>query len=1601
MLVQIRGPGEEGKFTGPAGTNWSDVTIEGRSLYYKFYSDGSNEDWGFRMNLTIRSMGLGDTSKIKTEMLQAGITGPLLILASNASFEVRQGASRALRQFSDIDSARRELERKNISSGAESLMDVLRYLRFNVVATKGYLECNVAPSPSSEYVGSLPSGTVIVVDRKEFFSSDGSADPKHITAKNNASSLGYYRLRISDPKEYSGRWVSQLDISNGSLNVLPISMDIDSLRLFGALALEKKSREELIEKGKLRVLLQLSRINDVCCTRAVAMALDEIAGDAYEWKKAASAHEIILDCSQSTPTLYSSSQLERRSYEDYQLNLPKYEGLVTIGMQLLRATQESEGGGIVGIITACDESTVTVQWDSDNSEVINRSDLESSCAAVRNIDGQLVGFEKQRVSILIDKSTVLQDGVSLVVRENNDFAKPVVELGSNTLAPNTVVDFKSETATLELSGKIGKILKSSLKLYLIPNSNGNDLSYEDDAFKLLVSLVTDSTDSQTKETAISALSKLCQAIEENGIPKPSVFRDKVAKSPAIVSIIEAMKSSDKSLARTASRAIKRMIPSMQHFLDFLRILYDSQDNRNEAVISSFVAFNFHRLLYSKFRPLFSRTNAPVPVSTKIHCTDALGFPYGRYAAGNPCTAFESVFAGAMSLCLKFHNKSRLNESRPGAEGDTVNIYSSRSKQPESLVYKLTKADIQEAVVKDQCLVFDYADAIFIDFVINGSSGNNNEKTSKGNSQSDGGGFSGGDRDLDAPGFAAVLVAEYPQIEACIEIGGSSYSSEHNVGNNVTPELIQFDLASSIEVVFSNSCSTQEADMLIFYKDNQKKSNGVFAVDRFYSGSSDKWPKTPLRFDGSSLFYSFEAKSDRLIPGGIKFFVRPHFEAQENASANVIPFFMKSDPDSNVDGLHYLLPLLSSSDMGTKRWAALAYCQLAASTSLVDPFADRKFGGASTAKNDSSNTHDTSSGDASGAGESMDASSMLFERNGLQVASELLKNEEDPCIKRQGCLCLAYFLACKEAATLMLIEGYWKPLVPLCAATSKSVSPQDIDTCRHATWILCELSAETEYLDDMAWDGNIFDPLIYCLTCHDRLIKKYASKTLFRLSENPQNRRSLLKRNIEPLIELATTSVSLEDFDSHEEHKQETLLQHGAAKILLKLCVGSKDGLSALSALENKMDEALLIILNYTINQIAKMTSNKVHPKAIDIIILAVQALERAVFWCSRIDDITNIILSNSAQWAKILNQCGNLICKWAAKVSNFEGLEVILRRIVILLQHFLHFGEPLNLAAIRSLLKIACACWKSEGLFIFSFLIDIAKDKPDWVAAMLGKDKADFTDKILSPCSAIFTTHTVSDGTSIVLDLLRYFCCVGSVPEKSTQTRVLESIVDPNATNSSRRKEEGGFYFRVSNGLMELSTVPAGRRKVWRNLEIFYMYELRPTYLDFLNSTLKLWSSLSMGNNTKAITYFRTLLSFPQLYDCMLWHFTSNRVVLTNHCYLFCDLMLHLYVGVDIQGTVSIDPLHSSYKLERILSDNNHDVYMPRTLNILSQEQRNELILYVNEFIGGGRRLSMQSETSSSFLSTVSHTTFRLLDILNITNDRSPMVTFASSSKMI
>jgi len=125
--------------------------------------------------------------------------------------------------------------------------------------------------------------------------------------------------------------------------------------------------------------------------------------------------------------------------------------------------------------------------------------------------------------------------------------------------------------------------------------------------------------------------------------------------------------------------------------------------------------------------------------------------------------------------------------------------------------------------------------------------------------------------------------------------------------------------------------------------------------------------------------------------------------------------------------------------------------------------------------------------------------------------------------------------------------------------------------------------------------------------------------------------------------LATTSVPIEDFDSSEEHKEETLLQHGAAKILLKLCVGSKDGLSALSALENKMDEALLIILNYTISQITKMSSNKVHPKAIDIIILCVQALERAIFWCSKIREISDTIVSNSAKWSKILNQCGNLI----------------------------------------------------------------------------------------------------------------------------------------------------------------------------------------------------------------------------------------------------------------------------------------------------------------------------------------------------------------------
>jgi len=70
------------------------------------------------------------------------------------------------------------------------------------------------------------------------------------------------------------------------------------------------------------------------------------------------------------------------------------------GLQLLKAVHESDSGGILGHITECNDDTITVQWDSESSEVINLSNLESYCTIVRDLSGQLVGFEKQRISLL-------------------------------------------------------------------------------------------------------------------------------------------------------------------------------------------------------------------------------------------------------------------------------------------------------------------------------------------------------------------------------------------------------------------------------------------------------------------------------------------------------------------------------------------------------------------------------------------------------------------------------------------------------------------------------------------------------------------------------------------------------------------------------------------------------------------------------------------------------------------------------------------------------------------------------------------------------------------------------------------------------------------------------------------------------------------------------------------------------------------------------------------------------------------------------------------------------------------------------------------------
>jgi len=59
------------QYSGRESSSWPEAVLPGKSFFWQFHSDSSNEDWGYLMYVTAVSVGLGDTSQVKCDIAKA------------------------------------------------------------------------------------------------------------------------------------------------------------------------------------------------------------------------------------------------------------------------------------------------------------------------------------------------------------------------------------------------------------------------------------------------------------------------------------------------------------------------------------------------------------------------------------------------------------------------------------------------------------------------------------------------------------------------------------------------------------------------------------------------------------------------------------------------------------------------------------------------------------------------------------------------------------------------------------------------------------------------------------------------------------------------------------------------------------------------------------------------------------------------------------------------------------------------------------------------------------------------------------------------------------------------------------------------------------------------------------------------------------------------------------------------------------------------------------------------------------------------------------------------------------------------------------------
>lgn len=1598
---QIMGPGSEGKFCGTSSENWPSFQVEGSSFYWEWKSDGSGEDWGFKMTATAVQFELPNPQAVRNAIVMCGGTDPLMdFISDNADETLRKPATEALSQLSNLEKVRREVDRRG---GLEPLLRKITFQSFVVIAESG-VEAHSQLFTSDDVTVVVPRGEEIYVDRRRWFSDDGEADDTHSSAK------GHYYLRIAEPKSLANKWIRE-----DSDDVIACEIDKETLRLLGLLALDSKNRSRLIDVGKIKTILKLVAVGDPLCCQAAVMALNEIALSRYEWKKASAAYEVSLRRGEDGQSIEfaASHFLEHLHTSRFSSEFPVHSNFSKASIGYRVCSQ-----GLLGTIISVRSSTsIVVTWDDGTTSTA------SSFDAILDTKGNIIGYPVREMELLLDDGNKLGSNVEVQMFGQADMIRPALTYaqdrdGSRNKSNIVPIAVSSRNLYMKMVGDLNLLpVDATFRVHVLPKYDAGatiQIGYHESAISFLEKVISASKDEYSddiKAFAISALGRLVAPIVDksnrsssgDSAFKASPLRERFVKSIGLKSILQHLHSNNGKLVRPAWQAMVSFFGDMTQLLEIIPLVMQTP-LKDSANLTSLMAHMIFRLTRSRYRPMIDTKQVEptaVPLNTTVQSNEALTFPFSCYAetSSRSPQEFDISFPGAVGVGMRFHPSSAINahprdKSNKGAEErDVLQIYADEERTV--LLQSINAEKMRTMVAEDTILYEEGRPALYFTFAHNRKS---TESVSVDDKQPDADGSAGTPvvGEYSKPGFALIACADFPHFEHVASIG-PTYKRGDGIRENGSGEVkvgcVRFLYCTKLDIKFaSGSCSTDTSDVLTFYRDS---SCSISSLEKSFSGSSSNW--VDFSYEGMVLYYTFVVSSDNTSHnGGFEFTVRPRFDniSDEVAVANVGTFFGQVRDESAQggadQGLKYLTPLLESRDIDTRRWAAVAYGQLASfGGKLVDPYKGKKAvsvksssvgvgkggskgtekggdksGGKAAVETVSSSRTQAVLRSSTSKYDSFPAVDKMLDNSGLDFAARMTE-DNDPTIRRQGCKALARFLLCRDGRVQIVSGGAWRSLLSVCATAVHSRLSLDIDACRNACWILSQLTKDSDNLEEMA---PAFGPLIDCLSSKDRNIKLYAAQAIFSLAEHPANRSELLSSGLKFLVGAATSEVGI---GMHGELtydiKDAIALQQGASKALLDLVVSAVDVADINSALENKAALALQISLRHIVSEVKYVESSSGGSVRLSEIsrrklVLISQALLNLAKFRFNIEEFVNDSLS---VWTAIIDEVEKLLTLQVSDEAVANVLSTVRRYLLDAILKFLELDiTPLRIRFIKAVILIAARCWKSDGHFIFSTLIVLVSDSEQWVT-VIPRNKVVFKDSILNPCEAIFTCGALKrpfeEETSIVVDFLRCFCQYDDIAEPDNQESLLEMLEDSDGVVTTHSPCQ--FYFRKTAASnpgdeFQLSSTQPQVTKSWRSLKLFYMYELRETTKDFLNSSFNLWSALCAGNNVHAMEYYQSLLSFRQIYSCMMWKFCESNAKLTSQSSVFVTLMKNLYVNTDTWTSRDLSLPASANREVNLIDSGIKRRASPSRNIIITREQQDMLLAYVNEFLGAGRSIS-------------------------------------------